>query len=131
MNAAHPLLRSTAFLLDHFCEAYWMVARTVEHLDGDGLSGKKFLEAVRKRYDTGLLLGEVQRPEGNSVVTIENALNRYAEMELVELAGGRKERVVRAGLKQSDARALCERLAQHLRRSAAIRLSDPASPLFN
>jgi hypothetical protein len=86
---------------------------------------------VRKRYDTGLLLGEVQRPEGNSVVTIENALNRYAEMELVELAGGRKERVVRAGLKQSDARALCERLAQHLRRSAAIRLSDPASPLFN
>ena len=40
---------------------------------------------MQKRYRTGLLLGEVRKPEGNSSVTLGNALNRFAELEFVQV----------------------------------------------
>ena len=80
------LVRSTAGLLDNFREAYWIAARTLAQLAEAGMPQKAVLEQARKRYATSLLLGEVQRPEGNTLVTLGNALNRYAEVGFVTIA---------------------------------------------
>jgi glycerol-3-phosphate O-acyltransferase len=83
VDCTHPLLRSTAGILDNFCEAYWITAQTLLLLKEGGMAGKSVLEAVRQRYATGLLLGEVRKPEGNSTVTLGNVINRYTEMGLI------------------------------------------------
>src|SRR5262249_44440621 len=63
----HPLIRGVGGLLDNFCEAYWVTARTLTQLNDDGgLPQKAVIDGVRKRYTTGLLVGEVRLPEGNS-----------------------------------------------------------------
>ncbi|HVM98495.1 MAG TPA: 1-acyl-sn-glycerol-3-phosphate acyltransferase [Candidatus Acidoferrales bacterium] len=116
VQADHPFVRTTSGLLDNFCEAYWETARTLSQLDGSAVSLKVFLETARKRYDTGLLLGEVRRPEGRSTVTLENAVNRYCEMGLANLdrkAKG-KERLLRLGPQVDALAATMERLSQNL-----------------
>src|SRR5262249_3972477 len=112
----HALARATLGLAGQFCEAYWMTTRVIAKLDGGGMSHKAALEAVRKRYNTGLLLGEVRRPEGSSTVTIGNALSRYAEVGLITLAPSAKGRepVVRRGPRFDDLDTLERRLAATL-----------------
>jgi glycerol-3-phosphate O-acyltransferase len=115
VDAQHPFVRTTAGLLDNFGEAYWVTARTVGQLDGNVVSLKAFLEMARKRYDTDLLLGEVRRPEGNSTVTLENAVNRYAEMGLVSFGGAKgKDRLLRRGPRTDALIPTQERLAAAL-----------------
>jgi glycerol-3-phosphate O-acyltransferase len=100
VDVEHPLGRVLLRVLDNFHEAYWITASTVERLGPGGMSEKAFRNTVAKTYETALLLGEVSRPEGRSTVTIDNALSRFAEIELIELesAGGKsKERQVRRG----------------------------------
>ena len=106
-------MRSTAGLLDNFREAYWIAARTLAQLDDAGMPHKAVLEQARKRYTTSLLLGEVQRPEGNTLVTLGNALNRYAEVGFMTIAAPPKGRepVVRRGPAFAELPRLETRLA--------------------
>jgi glycerol-3-phosphate O-acyltransferase len=122
----HPLIRSTAGILDNFCEAYWMTAQTLAQLDDGGLPHKAVVDAIRKRYATGLLLGEVRKPEGNSTVTLGNAINRFAEIDFVTVGAGPKgrspagrgpkgrERVIRRGPRFDQLSRVERRLAAHL-----------------
>lgn len=93
-----PLVDSLSGVLVNFREAYWIAARALTALPEGGLPRKSVLEAMRERYRTGLLLGEIGKPEGGSVVTLGNALSRYAEMGCVELRPGKgKEATVIRG----------------------------------
>ncbi len=114
--ADHPLVRTTADILGNFCEAYWLTAQTLMQLDERGMPQKTVVEAIRKRYATGLLLGEVRKPEGNSTVTLGNALNRYAEVGFITFATGAKgrERTVRRGPRFDGLSAIERRLAAQL-----------------
>jgi glycerol-3-phosphate O-acyltransferase len=118
VNPEHPLVHSTVGTLDNFCEAYWMTAATLLQLKDAGMSQKALVDAVRRRYATGLLLGEVRKPEGNSTVTIGNALNRYAEVGYITLTTGPKgrERSVRPGPQFEQLSRLEHRLAVNLQR---------------
>ncbi|MFI5397668.1 MAG: 1-acyl-sn-glycerol-3-phosphate acyltransferase [Candidatus Binatia bacterium] len=113
----HPLIRSTAGILDNFCEAYWMTAQTLIELKAAGMTQKPLLEAIRRRYTTGLLLGEVHRPEGNSAVSIGNAISRYAEVGFITASAGQKgrDRIVRPGPHFAELSAVERRLAANLR----------------
>jgi glycerol-3-phosphate O-acyltransferase len=119
VNPAHPLLRCTATLLDNFCEAYWITARTAAQVDARGITHRALLEAIRKRFDTYLLLGEVRRPEGNSSVTFDNATNRLVEMGCLSIVPGPKgrERIVHRGPSFDVLAALDARLGTHLHQS--------------
>jgi hypothetical protein len=63
----------------------------------EGAPRKTVVERLHKRYRTGLLLGEVRKPEGNSSVTLNNALSRYVEVGCVaeERRKGKDPSVVR------------------------------------
>jgi hypothetical protein len=113
----HPFLACTAGSLDNFGEAYWITAQVIARLDPAGMSHKALLDAVRKRYDAGLLLGEVRKPEGNSTVTVGNAVSRYAELGLITIARAARERdrVVTRGPRFADLGGIDARLAASLR----------------
>jgi glycerol-3-phosphate O-acyltransferase len=123
----HPLVRSLSGLLDNFGEAYWIMARTLAAM-GEGGAQKTLLERARKLYSTGLLVGEVLRPEGNTMVTLGNALSRYVEMGLVSISTGPRgtgpagagprgrDRIVRAGPNVDALGPLQARLAASLGR---------------
>jgi glycerol-3-phosphate O-acyltransferase len=116
LDAAHPLVRGTAEVLDNFRETYWIAARTLEQLSDAGLSKKALLELARKRYGTGILLGEVQRPEGNNPVTLGNAFDRYAELGVVSIVPAPKgrDRLIRRGPAFAELQRLETRLATSL-----------------
>jgi len=98
LDGAHPLVASVGALLDNFREAYWITAQALLELPEGGSTQKAVLERIQKRYRAGLLLGEVHKPEGNSSVTLGNALNRFAELEGVTLRAGKgRERLVGRG----------------------------------
>jgi len=116
VNPRHPLVRSMAGLLDNFCEAYWIAARTLTQLGDGGMPHKTVLELARKRYSTSLLLGEVHRPEGNTNVTLGNALDRFAEVGLITIGTPPKgrERVVHRGPAFPELTRLESRLSDNL-----------------
>jgi glycerol-3-phosphate O-acyltransferase len=116
VNPEHPLIRTTAGILDNFCEAYWITLQTLAQLDERGMTYKALIEATRKRYGTGVLLGEVRKPEGNSTVTLGNALSRFAEIGFVAFATGPKgrERSVRRGPRFQELARVERRLAAQL-----------------
>jgi len=63
------------------------------------------------------LLGQAQKPEGNSAVTFANALSRFGEMGYVVLARrgrGGKEQAVLPGKAFAELAALERRLAESL-----------------
>jgi glycerol-3-phosphate O-acyltransferase len=112
----HPLVRVAGGILDNFCEAYWVVARAIAQLEAAGMTQKAFLEGAQKSYTTSLLVGEVRRPEGNTVVTLGNALNRFAELGLVALghATRSRDRRVLRGPEFQNLDHLMNRLAANL-----------------
>jgi glycerol-3-phosphate O-acyltransferase len=113
LRAEHPFVVAVRPLLDNFREAYWIAAQTLLELPAAGMTEKALIDRMRKRYRTGLLLGEVRKPEGNSSVTLTNAISRYAELEAVERRAGRgKDRQVLPGPRREELRELAERLAQ-------------------
>jgi len=98
-------------ILDNFREAYWIAAHVLAETPEAGLPQKSTIERMQKRYRTSLLLGEVRKPEGNSSVTLGNALNRFAELEYVQLRAGKgKERVVARGARFDGLTAVAERI---------------------
>ncbi len=103
VDAGHPLVRATLGLVDNFQEAYWVAARTLLEVERP-TSRKAVIDRMRKRYETSLLLGEVRKPEGNSTVTLGNALDRFREMGLISIqdAAKSRDRTVRPGAAWSD-----------------------------
>jgi glycerol-3-phosphate O-acyltransferase len=83
----HPLLRATASILQNFREAYWVALRVIAGIDGDGMSEKVVIDQTRRLYNVNLLLGVLRKPEGNTIVTLENALRRFQEMGYVSVEG--------------------------------------------
>ena len=115
VNAEHPLIHSMSGTLDNFCEAYWMTAQTLVRVVDRGVPQKALLDAIRKRYAAGLLLGEVRKPEGNSTVTLGNAMSRFAETGCIAVSAGKgRERVVRRGPQFGELSGLERRLAAYL-----------------
>jgi glycerol-3-phosphate O-acyltransferase len=109
----HELLRVTAGILDNFREAYWMAAKTVAFQSDWPLSQKVMVQRLRRAFASALLLGDVRKPEANSAVTYENALNRLLELGCIALdASGRggKERRFVPGPSFDKLPALAERL---------------------
>lgn len=97
-DATHPFVASVGALLDNFREAYWIAAQALQELPEAGAPQKAVLERMQKRYRAGLLLGEVRKPEGNSSVTLGNALSRFAELETVAVRAGKgRERLIERG----------------------------------
>jgi len=100
VDADHCLIRATLNILDNFREAYWIAARSLRaHIGAEGVGEKRLLELYRKDYGASLLLGEVVKSEGATVVLLQNALNRYSELGLVRFEasgrGGRERKVMR------------------------------------
>jgi hypothetical protein len=79
------------------------------------MSQKAVLDAIRKRYAAGLLLGEVRKSEGNSTVTLGNALSRYAETGCITITAGKgRDRIVRPGPQFAELTGVERRLAAYL-----------------
>jgi glycerol-3-phosphate O-acyltransferase len=118
VNPDHPLIQSMKGLLDNFCEAYWITLQAIAQLDGGGVTQKALIETIRRRYGAGLLLGDVRKPEGNSSVTLGNALNRFAETGFISVAAGKgRERVVHRGPQFGLLEETERRLAAYVRQS--------------
>ena len=102
-----------AGILENFCEAYRITARTVALHQDWPVSQEVLLSRVRKAFVIAQLLGEVSKPEANSVITHTCALNRFAELEYVSFrTDGRagKDRRVMPGPAHDQLLALAERL---------------------
>jgi len=111
LDAQHPFVAPVRAILDNFREAYWIAAQTLLELPDQPRGQKPVVESMQKRYRTGLLLGEVRKPEGNGSVMLGNALNRFAELECVQLRSGKgKDREVTRGGKFDQLGAISERI---------------------
>jgi hypothetical protein len=115
LRADHPFVRSTIGILDNLRESYWVAAHALAALPETTVARKAVLERMGKRYAAGLLLGEVRKPEGNSSVTLENALSRYAELGCVRIRPGKgREKLVERGERFADLAAITERIAPRI-----------------
>jgi glycerol-3-phosphate O-acyltransferase len=85
MVAGHPLVEVTRGVLENFREAYLAAARTIAAQTRWPVPRRALLEGMRKQFRVSLLLEELTKPEGNSVVTFGNALSRFAELGYVRL----------------------------------------------
>jgi glycerol-3-phosphate O-acyltransferase len=86
VNQTHPhppILRSNALVLQNFREAYWVATRTVRSLDAAGKSEKALVGEMQRAYRAHLLLGVLRKPEGNTTVTLQNAVSRLHELGYV------------------------------------------------
>ncbi len=113
----HVLLTFGDGILENFREAYWIVAKTLLDLDADGLSRKAAIARMQKSFMMHQLLGQTQKPEGNSAIAFANALNRLAEMGcIVQSRRGRggKEQVVLPGPAFQELAVLERRLLESL-----------------
>ena len=113
LDLQHPFVVTVRAMLDNFREAYWIAAQAARQLPEAGLAHRALLEGMQKHYRAALLLGEVRKPEGNSSVTLGNALSRFAEMGAIELhhRTARGERVVVPGRQFADLESLAARIA--------------------
>jgi glycerol-3-phosphate O-acyltransferase len=89
----HPVIRATAGILENFREAYLIAARTVAGHTDYPVTEADLTKRMREQFATALLLGEVHKPEGSSMITFGNALSRLTELGYVTIArsgrGGR------------------------------------------
>ncbi|MBI3768982.1 MAG: 1-acyl-sn-glycerol-3-phosphate acyltransferase [Deltaproteobacteria bacterium] len=117
VRRTHPLLVFGDGILENFREAYWIVAKTLLDLDADGLSQKTAIARMQKSFLMHQLLGQAQKPEGNSAITFENAVNRLAEIGCVTRARrgrGGKEQAIMPGRAFAELAALERRLGDSL-----------------
>lgn len=109
--ADHPLTVTMRGLLDNFREAYWIAAQALRELPENELPQRAVLDRMTKRYRAGLLLGEVGKPEGNSSVTLGNAISRFAELEVIQVRAGKgRDRLVGRGTRFEELTALISRI---------------------
>ncbi len=110
-DLSHPLVATGRALLDNFREAYWVAVEVARQLPESGWSQRTLLERMQKHYRAALLLGEVRKPEGNSFVTLGNALSRCAELDGIEIHPGKgRERLVVRGRQFGALEALAARI---------------------
>jgi len=96
----HPIVRATAGLLENFREAYLVAARTVAANQEWPIAQPALTKRMARQFQTSLLLDEVRKPEGGSMMTFGNALSRLTELGHVTVThGGRtgRERWVERG----------------------------------
>ncbi len=113
----HVLLVFGDGILENFREAYWIVAKTLLDLDGDGLTRKAVIGRMQKSFMMHQLLGQAQKPEANSAITFQNAINRFAELGYVaqtRRGRGGKEQAVVPSRAFADLAALERRLGESL-----------------
>jgi len=79
LDRRHVLVEATAGVLDSFHEPYRIVAQVLLQLERQGAAEKTIEDRIKKQYKAAFLLGEVRKPEGQSVITLNNALERYVE----------------------------------------------------
>jgi glycerol-3-phosphate O-acyltransferase len=95
----HPIIRATAGILENFREAYLVAARTIAAQEEWPITQDGLTQKMRRQFATSLLLGEVHKPEGNSMVIFGNAMSRLAELGHVTIVprgrGGRERWVDR------------------------------------
>jgi glycerol-3-phosphate O-acyltransferase len=99
LDGAHPIVQVTCGLLENFREAYLTAARTVGAQKTWPLPRTTLVKRMQRQFATSLLLGEVSKPEGGTVVTFNNALARFAELGHVTMAAAQegRERLVDRG----------------------------------
>ncbi len=83
----HPVIRATAGILENFREAYLVAARALAAQEEWPIAQSALAQRMRRQFQTSLLLGEVHKPEGNSMITFGNALSRLAELGHVAIVG--------------------------------------------
>jgi hypothetical protein len=93
----HPSLLALVGLLESFRESYLVATRTVAAVEEWPIARTGLFRAMRREYATGLLLGELRKPEGNSVVTFGNALERLLAMRVVQAGSGKQARWIEPG----------------------------------
>ncbi|MFN8543304.1 MAG: 1-acyl-sn-glycerol-3-phosphate acyltransferase [Candidatus Binatia bacterium] len=76
----HPVVVVTSSVLENFREGYLIAARTVAAQREWPVMEKALIERMRRQFATSELLGEVRKPEGNSVIIFGNALSRLTEL---------------------------------------------------
>ncbi|HJQ74964.1 MAG TPA: 1-acyl-sn-glycerol-3-phosphate acyltransferase, partial [Gaiellaceae bacterium] len=95
----HAVIRATAGILENFREAYQVAVRTVAAQEEWPIQQDALTQKMRRQFATCLLLGEVQKPEGSSIVAFGNALSRLTELGHVTVLrkgrGGRERWVDR------------------------------------
>jgi glycerol-3-phosphate O-acyltransferase len=98
-DPAHPVMQVTCGLLENFREAYLVAARALAAAKDLPSPQAAVVKRMQRQFATSLLLGEVSKPEGGTVVTFGNALARFAELGHVSIARpqGTRERVVQRG----------------------------------
>ena len=111
----HPLLAFSDGILENFREAYWIAAKTVLDLDAGGLARKALIARMQKSFSMHQLLGQTRKPEGNSPMIFENALNRFGELEYVAVGERRgKDQTIVPGRESAALAAVERRLADSL-----------------
>ena len=95
----HPVVRATSGVLENYREAYAVAGRTIAAQKEWPITRQALLQRMRRQFQTSLLLGEAQKPEGNNVMLFGNALTRLAELGHVELVKRGRERWVDRGPK--------------------------------
>lgn len=131
----HVLLVFGDGILENFREAYWIVAKTLLDLDSDGLSRKAAIARMQKSFMMHQLLGQAQKPEGNSAITFQNAIDRLSEVGyVVQTRRGRagKDHAIMPGRAFADLAMLERRLGDSLStdgpgRAAATPIAIPSS----
>ena len=96
----HPVIHATAGILENFREAYLVAARALAAQEEWPIAQSALAQRMRRQFQTSLLLGEVHKPEGNSMITFGNALSRLAELghvAVVRRGRGGRERWVDRG----------------------------------
>jgi glycerol-3-phosphate O-acyltransferase len=98
-DAAHPVIQVTCGVLESFREAYLVGARTLASEKSWPIAQGVLLKRMQRQFATSLLMGEVTKPEGGTVVTFDNALARFAELGhvVVTRPEGSRERLVERG----------------------------------
>jgi glycerol-3-phosphate O-acyltransferase len=120
LDQQQPFVVAARTILDNFREAYWIAGQALLELPESGLAQQAVIDRMQKRYRASLLLGEVHKPEGNSSVTLGNALSRFAELECVQVRAGKgKERTVARGSRFDALRGIAAQIAPAAPDSAA------------
>jgi len=104
-------------ILENFREAYWIAAKTLLDLPADGMTRKSALMKMQKSFEAHQLLGQAQKPEGNSPIIYENSMHRFAEVGYIALqTRGRssKDQVVVPGRAFGDLAVVERRLRESL-----------------
>ena len=118
LNFDHPFTVTVLAVLDPFREAYWVTARALREIE-EGATRKTILGRAGEFHASGLLMGEVRKPEGSSVVLFTNALKRFAEIGIVEVGSGR-DPTVETGADYGDLVEVEDRIAASVRPRSSV-----------